>query len=50
MLDLKLQFVRPRYELWVSANNLTDHTYHDFGNITQPGLWIMAGGSYRFNF
>ena len=50
VLDLKLQFVRPRYELWVSANNLTDHTYHDFGNIPQPGLWIMAGGSYRFNF
>ena len=50
VLDLKLQFVKPRYELWVSANNLTDHTYHDFGNIPQPGLWIMAGGSYRFNF
>ncbi|MGM9802937.1 MAG: TonB-dependent receptor plug domain-containing protein [Muribaculaceae bacterium] len=50
VLDLKLQFTKPTYELWVSANNLTDHTYYDFGNIPQPGLWIMAGGSYRFNF
>lgn len=49
VLDVKVQFTKPKYQLWISANNVTDHTYYDFGNIPQPGLWIMAGGSLRLN-
>ena len=49
VLDLKVQWTRPTYQLWASVNNLTNHTYYDFGNIPQPGIWVMAGGSIRFN-
>ena len=50
VLDLKVQWTRPDYQLWASVNNLTNHTYYDFGNIPQPGIWVMAGGSFRLNF
>ncbi len=43
LLDLKLQWQKPRYELWLTINNLTSYRYYDLGNVRQPGLWLMAG-------
>ncbi|MCD8318902.1 MAG: TonB-dependent receptor [Paraprevotella sp.] len=50
LLDLRLQWRTPHYQLYVEGNNLTNHTYYDVGNIPQPGFWFKVGGSYRFNF
>lgn len=50
MLDLRIQWQADKYKIYVEANNLTDRTYYDYGNIPQPGFWFKAGVSYRFNF
>lgn len=42
-LDLKLQWTKNIYTLYVQANNLTNHKYYDFANIQQPGIWFMSG-------
>ena len=47
LLDLKLQWQKPRYELWLTINNLTSYRYYDLGNVRQPGLWLMAGAKLR---
>ena len=43
LLDLKLRWQAPRYELSLSMNNLTSYRYYDIGNVIQPGFWLMAG-------
>lgn len=43
LLNLKLRWNAPKYEIYVSADNLLSHRYYDLGNILQPGCWIMAG-------
>lgn len=48
LLDLRLQWVASRYDLYVEGNNLTDHRYYDIGNVRQPGFWLMAGGKWKF--
>lgn len=50
LLDLRVQWNAPRFQVYVEGNNLTNHTYYDLGNIPQPGFWIKVGGSYRFKF
>ena len=42
-LDLKMQWTAAHYTLYVQANNLTDHSYYDYANVKQPGMWLMAG-------
>lgn len=44
LLDAKLMWSKPRYELSLSLNNITSYRYYDFGNIPQPGFWLMASG------
>lgn len=48
-LDLRIQWKTPRYCLYIEGNNLTNHTYYDYGNVPQPGFWFKAGGSIRIN-
>lgn len=48
LLDLKLMWTKPRYELSLSMNNLTSYRYFDLGNIPQPGFWLMASGKLKF--
>ena len=43
MLDAKLQWEMPRYQLFVQATNLTNHRYYDLGSVPQPGICVMAG-------
>jgi iron complex outermembrane receptor protein len=43
LLDAKLNYEFPRLNLYLRANNLLDSTWYDFGDIPQPGLWLMAG-------
>ncbi|NDW11733.1 TonB-dependent receptor [Bacteroides sp. 214] len=49
LLDAKLFWNTEKYNLFVEATNLFDRTYHDHGNIPQPGLWLKAGVKYRIN-
>ncbi len=49
-LDLKLQWTKPKYEVFVQGTNLTNRRYQDLGNVRQPGIWIMAGARWRMNF
>ena len=43
MLDAKLLWDDPHYQLYVQATNLTNHRYYDLGSVPQPGIWLMAG-------
>ncbi|MBO7120597.1 MAG: TonB-dependent receptor [Bacteroidaceae bacterium] len=47
MLDAKLQWETPRYQLFVQATNLTNHRYYDLGSVPQPGIWVMAGARIK---
>ena len=48
LLDARLSWKAQRYQLYLEANNLFDKTYHDYGNVPQPGRWLMAGASFSF--
>ena len=43
VLDLRVNYNWRFLTFYVTANNLTNHRYYDFGNIQQPGIWIMGG-------
>ena len=48
LLDARLSWKAQCYQLYLEANNLFDKTYYDFGNVPQPGRWLMVGASFRF--
>ena len=47
LLDVKLLWTKPRYELSLAMNNLTSYRYYDLGNVPQPGFWLMAGAKIK---
>ena len=47
LLDAKLSYDFPHLNLYLRADNLLDRTWYDFGDIPQPGCWIMAGVSCK---
>ena len=47
LLDAKLGYDFPHLNLYLRANNLLGRTWYDFGDIPQPGLWLMAGVSCK---
>jgi vitamin B12 transporter len=47
-IDCKIMWKMPTYDLYVQADNLTNHHYYDLTAIKQPGIWIMAGGNIKF--
>ncbi len=50
MLDAKLMWDAPRYQVYAQATNITNHRYYDLGSVPQPGIWIMAGMKYKLPF
>lgn len=48
IVDARLSWNASNYKLYVEANNLFDKTFVDYGNIPQPGTWVMAGASVEF--
>ncbi len=48
-LDAKLQWDATRYNVFVQATNITNHHYHDLGNVPQPGIWVMAGARLKLS-
>ncbi len=49
LLDMKLMYNLSNWKFYVSANNLLNTTYYDFGNVPQPGRWISGGVTYQFS-
>ena len=49
LVDARLSWNTQKYNIYVEANNLFNHTYVDFGRLPQPGIWIMAGTSININ-
>ncbi len=49
ILDAKLIWNTPVYQLFVEANNIFNKRYYDHGNIPQSGFQFRAGMSYRFD-
>ena len=47
--DARLAWNAPHYNLYVEANNVFNKKYYDFGNLPQPGTWVMAGASVNIN-
>ena len=46
-VDAKVMWKATKFDLFVRADNLTAHRYHDLGGVLQPGLWVMAGASLK---
>ena len=47
LLDAKIGYDFPHMNLYLRANNLLNRTWYDFGDIPQPGFWLMAGVSCK---
>lgn len=50
LVNVKFNWTKPRYTLYLSLDNLTNHTYYDYGNIPQHGFTFLAGANIKFNF
>ena len=48
LLDLKLRWAKPTYDVYASFENLTSHRYYDIGTVPQPGFTFLIGANYRF--
>ena len=43
LVDSRLYWTKKRSTLYLEASNLFDQTYHDFGNVHEPGRWLKIG-------
>ncbi|MCF0219996.1 MAG: TonB-dependent receptor [Muribaculaceae bacterium] len=48
VLDARVCYSLKHWDFTLTANNLTNHRYYDFGNVPQPGIWVMAGVGAKF--
>ena len=49
IVDTRLAWSTDSYSLYVEANNLLGRHYVDYGNVQQPGMWLMIGAKYHLN-
>ena len=45
LTDTRLTWAQANWKAYLEANNLFDTQYRDFGLVTQPGRWLIAGFS-----
>ena len=43
VVDTRVSWTAPKYKLYLEANNIFDKTYIDYGCVSQPGTWLIAG-------
>ena len=43
IVDARLSWTADSYTFYLEGNNLTGRHYVDYGNVPQPGTWLMAG-------
>lgn len=48
LLDTRLHWTEKAWSVSLSADNLLDRRYCDYGGVLQPGRWLKAGVSYVF--
>lgn len=49
LVDARFSWNKKRYSVYLEANNLFDADYVDYGNVPQPGLWVIAGARFCFS-
>ena len=49
IVDTRLAWNAEAYSVYVEANNLLGRHYVDYGNVRQPGTWLMVGARYHFD-
>ena len=47
LLDAKIGYEMKKIDLYLRLNNILGREWYDFGDIPQPGFWIMAGATFR---
>jgi iron complex outermembrane receptor protein len=47
LIDTRLTWQEPTWNIYLEANNLFDTHYHDYGLVPQPGRWIIGGFNIR---
>ena len=43
VVDGKVTWKEDTFSIYIKGNNLTGHRYVDYGNVPQPGAWMIAG-------
>ena len=46
LMDSRLSWQKPHYELYFEASNLTGTRYRDYGLVEQPGRWLVVGTKF----
>ena len=41
--DGKIDWTDRHYSVYAEVNNIFGKRYYDYGNVEQPGTWVMAG-------
>ena len=49
VIDAKATWKEDTYSIYIEGNNLTNHRYVDYGNVPQPGAWVIAGVKIALN-
>ncbi len=47
VVDARLAWTADHYALYMEVNNLLGKRYVDYGNVRQPGAWLIAGVKYN---
>ncbi len=50
LVNARLQWQEKHWMAYMEANNLFDEEYFDFGNVIQPGRWLIAGVKIRLAY
>ncbi|MBR1448668.1 MAG: TonB-dependent receptor [Prevotella sp.] len=51
LMDARLNWTADRYTLFAEVNNVLDNrSYVDYGNVPQPGAWLVVGGRWSLRF
>ena len=43
LVDTRLTWAQENWKAYIETNNLFDTHYQDYGLVTQPGRWLIAG-------
>lgn len=49
LLDLKLRWFKPTYNIYASFENILARRYYDLGSVPQPRFTFLVGANYKFN-
>ncbi len=47
--DIRASWNAGSWQLYAEANNLFNKTYYDYGQVPQPGTWVIAGVKVNVN-